>query len=297
MNPVLAADVGGTRIKLGLVIDGAVAARRIIPSAPAAGLAAQLPAIAGAWEGMAAEAGVRPRHVALALPMAIDAGGQRVLGTPAGKFDDAPGLDLPGWAAGRGWSLRLEHDARAALAGEMSSGALRGEAHAALLMLGTGLGVAVACDGRPVRGAGQAGLMLGHLPGGAGPACICGRAGCAEARAGAWAFRRDGLAWPGPQRAHAIAVWTGVLDALAIAYDPAVIAIGGGLLAADPGILGELGAALARLPRLAGPPPRLVAAALGEDGPLLGLARLAGQADPPPASRHTVDAGVLPPGT
>jgi hypothetical protein len=72
-------------------------------------------------------------------------------------------------------------------------------------------------------------------------------------------------------------VWAGVLDAVATAYDPAVIALGGGLLAADPGLLTDLRIALDGTPRLAGPPPRLVATTLGEDGPLLGLA-LAGDA-------------------
>jgi glucokinase len=272
MNAVLCADAGGSRIKLGVVVDGAVRARAVLPAAADGGLAPRLPAIAAAWARLAAETGTAPRWAALALPLAIAADGRRVLGAPAGKFADAPELDLPAWAAGHGWDLRLEHDARAALAGERAAGALRGEADAALVMLGTGIGVAVACAGRMVRGAGQAGLMFGHLPAGDGPPCICGRSGCAEARAGGWAFRRDGLPWPGPQRGHAVAVWAGVLDAVATAYDPAVIALGGGLLAADPGLLADLRAALARAPRLAGAPPRLVATTLGEDGPLLGLA-------------------------
>jgi glucokinase len=272
MSAVLVGDVGGSRIKLGVVVDGRVVARRVIAAEAATGLAARLPAIADAWRVCAEQAGVAPRHAALALPMAIDAAGTRVLGTPAGKFADATALDLPAWAAGCGWSLRLEHDARAALAGEAAAGALRGRADAAIVMLGTGIGVAVRCAGRTMRGAGQAGLMLGHLPSGPGPACMCGRQGCAEARAGAWAFRRDGLPWPGPQRAHAVAVWTDVLETICTAYDPAAIALGGGLVAADPALVGDLAATLAARPRLAGPPPQVVASMLGEDGPLIGLA-------------------------
>lgn len=272
--PCLAADVGGSRIKLGLVADGVVRARAIVAAEPSAGLAAALPAIAAGWRDLAVAAGVQPRRAALALPLAIARDGRHVLGAPPDKYDDAPRLDLPAWAAAQGWELRLEHDARAALAGERAAGALVGCDDAALVMLGTGIGVAVLSGGRLLRGAGQAGLMFGHLPAGPGPACMCGRSGCAEARAGAWAFRRDGLPWPGPQRAPAIAVWAGVLDALATAYDPEVIAIGGGLAAADPGLIDDLGRALAAAPRLAGPPPRVVAARLGEDGPLLGLAGL-----------------------
>jgi glucokinase len=269
---VLVGDVGGSRIKLGVVADGRVLARRTLPAEAADGLRARLPAIAAAWAACAAEAGCAPRRAALALPLAIDAGGRRVLGAPGGKYADAPGLDLPAWAADHGWSLHLEHDARAALAGELAAGALHGVEHAALVMLGTGIGVAVCIAGRVLRGAGQAALMFGHLPGGAGPGCICGRHGCAEARAGAWAFNRDGQSWPGPQRRQALAVWVGVLDAIATAYDPQVIAIGGGLATADPELVADLAAGLAICPRLAGPPPRVVPVALGTDGPLIGLA-------------------------
>jgi len=280
MTLVLSGDVGGTRIKLGLVdaASGQVLARATIPAEAAGGLAARLPAIAAAWTECLHDAGVAAgsvHHAALGLPCAISADGRRVLGTPASKFADAPSLDLAGWATASGWTLRLENDARCALAGELAFGALRGSAHAALVTLGTGIGVAVACDGRLLRGAGQATLMFGHLPQESGPACICGRAGCAEAQAGGWAFARDGQPWPGPQREHALTVWTRVLDAIATAYDPALIAVGGGLAAADPTLVAELSARLAACPRLAGPAPAVVAAALGEAGPLLGAARIA----------------------
>jgi glucokinase len=283
MNPdalVFAADIGGTRIKLGLVdVDTfTVLARKTIPAMAVEGLQARLPAMAEAWKSCAREAGVEEglvRRVGMGLPCVISADGTRVLGTPAGKFTDAPALDLAAWAAGRGWRLRMENDARCALAGEMACGALKGHPDVAMVMLGTGIGVAVASGGRLFHGAGQASLMFAHISQAIGPACICGRTGCAEARAGGWAFARDGLSWPGPQRPTALEVWAGVLDAICTAYDPTHIVIGGGLVAADPSLVDDLQSLLDQCPRLAGRAPALIASELGESGPLLGASALA----------------------
>lgn len=283
MNPdalVFAADIGGTRIKLGLVDADTftVLARKTIPAMAREGLHGRLPAMAEAWQSCAKEAGVQAglvRRVGMGLPCVISADGSRVLGTPSGKFSDAPVLDLAAWAAGHGWRLTLENDARCALAGEMASGALRSYPDVAMVMLGTGIGVAVASGGRLFHGAGQASLMFAHIPQATGPACVCGRTGCAEARAGGWAFERDGLSWPGPQRPAALGVWAGVLDAICTAYDPTHIVIGGGLVAADSSLVVDLQLILDQCPRLAGNAPVLVASELGESGPLLGASALA----------------------
>ena len=212
--------------------------------------------------------------------MAIDPAGRHVLGTPAKKFADAPELDLVQWASEHGWRLHLEHDARAALAGEMASGCLKGVDNAAVMLLGTGIGVAVACEGRLLRGGGQASLMFGHLPqiSPIDQPCSCGRVGCAESLAGAGAFRRDHIAWPpqGPDasqhRQQAVRIWGQVLDAVAIAYDPTHIAIGGGLLTAAPELIFLLSAELVKKPRLYGAAPSLLPTQLGESAPMLGLA-------------------------
>jgi glucokinase len=74
-----------------------------------------------------------------------------------------------------------DHDARAALAGEMVWGAARGRRDAIMLTLGNGVGGAVIAGGQLLRGhSGVAGL-LGHVtvePDGA--RCSCGNRGCLE---------------------------------------------------------------------------------------------------------------------
>src|SRR4051794_9642845 len=56
---VLACDMGGTRIKLGVVRDGAVLASDIIPAQSDRGLAARLPALAKALKALCRSAGVQ----------------------------------------------------------------------------------------------------------------------------------------------------------------------------------------------------------------------------------------------
>jgi glucokinase len=272
---IFAADIGGTRIKLGLVDVGAFAvlARETIPAIAGEGVAARLPFVVEAWLSCAKSAGIDPStvtRVGMGLPCAISADGSSVLGTPAGKFTDAPQFDFAKWAADHGWQIRMENDARCALAGEMVCGSLKNHPNVAMVTLGTGIGVAVAVGGKILRGAGQGSLMFAHMAQASGPECICGRRGCAEARAGGWAFQRDGLPWPGPQRAEALEVWAQVLDAICTAYDPTHITMGGGLVAADQSLINDLQTLLDRQPRLAGKAPTLVTSALGESGPLLG---------------------------
>ena len=55
---VLACDLGGTRMKIGLVRDGGVLARTSAPAHSQQGLAPQLPALEAAWLELLAEAGL-----------------------------------------------------------------------------------------------------------------------------------------------------------------------------------------------------------------------------------------------
>lgn len=76
----------------------------------------------------------------------------------------------------------IENDASCALVGEMWQGTAKDSRNVCLLTLGTGIGGAVAIDGKIYRGSrGMAG-EFGHLildP--SGPACNCGQQGCLEA--------------------------------------------------------------------------------------------------------------------
>ena len=66
-SAVLVADIGGSRIKCGLVMNQQVLARRTIDAHAEAGLAARLPAIAQAWQQCEVEAQVTASYAAMAL--------------------------------------------------------------------------------------------------------------------------------------------------------------------------------------------------------------------------------------
>lgn len=160
-------------------------------------------------------AGRRCEAVALALPGVVDAAAGTLLGVH-GKYQWAMGRDLRGWAAeALGVSREqtcIENDARAALIGEVATGAAVGMRDVALMILGTGVGTAAMIDGHPLRGRrGHAGNLGGHFtvglattaaaatppstPESATPRCNCGNVGCAEVFGGSWAIgpllRRD----------------------------------------------------------------------------------------------------------
>jgi glucokinase len=86
----------------------------------------------------------------------------------------------------------LENDARAYAWGEWLFGAGRGAKVMVCMTLGTGIGCAVVADGRPYRGAGQTGGLLGgHLSiDRNGPLCPCGHRGCLELYCSASALHR-----------------------------------------------------------------------------------------------------------
>ncbi len=93
------------------------------------------------------------------------------------------GIDLRAAFSGAlGVPFVLENDARAYAWGEWLFGAGRGARVMACMTLGTGIGCAVVADGRPYRGAGQTGGLLGgHLSiDRNGPQCPCGNRGCLE---------------------------------------------------------------------------------------------------------------------
>ena len=92
-------DLGGTRVKIGLVTAGAVVARKIIPADAAGGLEASFPGIEKEIDGM-----LQAYHltradlggIGLAFPGLVDPSSQRILSTNK-KYDDALVVDLPGW--------------------------------------------------------------------------------------------------------------------------------------------------------------------------------------------------------
>src|SRR3954471_14639346 len=201
-----------------------------------------------------------------------------------------------------GLPVFVDNDANLALLAEHRGGAARGARNAMLLTLGTGIGGALLVEGELYRGRRGAAGELGHVVVDMdGPPCQgkCPNRGCLEVMASGTALEREArraglggaptgpviteLARDGDPAAREVVALIGRrlgigLSGLANAFDPDVIVIGGGVIAA-----GELLLAPAREELLARalPPVRetpVVAARFGEDAGLVGAAILAREA-------------------
>src|SRR5829696_2901172 len=212
-----------------------------------------------------------------------------------------------------GLPVYVENDANAALLAERAHGAARGAADALLLTLGTGIGGAVVSGGRLHRGATGSAGELGHVVVDMnGPPCPgkCPNRGCLEVMASGTAIGREGeaaarsapdsalgqalaagrvvsgalvteLAHDGDLVAQRVLSLVGRrlgvgLASLANAFDPEVIVVGGGAIAADEMLLEP---AREEMRARALPPVRdrvqVVRAHFGEEAGMLGAALLA----------------------
>jgi glucokinase len=301
---VIALDIGGTRIKAGVVdADSRVRIGRTIDTGRADGPDAVAERLLDLMDELAAGArqgGLDPVAAGIAMPGIIDEQAGRVVFSANVGWRDFPlgdhlaeRTDLP---------AAIGHDVRAGGLAEAVLGAGRGESDQLFLPIGTGIAGAMIMDGRPYSGGGYAG-EIGHMridP--LGPACGCGARGCLETVAAASAIaaryaarqkRGDGdgvtSAETVAERAAAgeplaMEIWREAVDGLAtalLAYvsicAPRLIVIGGGLAECGEVLLAPLRAEVsARLTFQR--PPRIVRAGLGDRAGLLGAGLLAWQA-------------------
>ncbi|QNN24090.1 ROK family protein [Planctomycetales bacterium ZRK34] len=187
---VLACDVGGTRIKVGLVSDGQLLATQTLDAAIQEGLGRSLVRIGEALQVVCEQAGIEPsacRGIGMGLAALVDWRQCRVI-DPHSKYTDAEAVDLNVWARETfGLPLAADNDARAALLGEWTYGAGRGSDNLGVITLGTGIGTAVGIDGHVLRGPNfRTGNFCGHMIVAAdGRTCgVCGMRGCVEAETG-----------------------------------------------------------------------------------------------------------------
>ncbi|WP_242000256.1 ROK family protein [Kribbella rubisoli] len=297
---VVAVDLGGTRMKCGLVAaDGALLHRETRPTPRDAGGRAVLDALLETVVELSQKAtadGHRVRAIGVVVPGVIDAehgtvGAENLewVATPVlAELKAAISDDVP---------IVLAHDVRAGGYAELRHGALAGTTNSMFLPLGTGIAAAMIVDGSLVSGDGYAG-ELGHskfIYGDTAELCACGQWGCLETVASAAALARrytartgrtvDGarevmelLAAGDPD---AEKVWQDALAALIDALvlyttlvAPTRIAIGGGLVGAGETLLQPLREGVhARLTFQR--EPEIVAAVLGEEAGMLGAAQMA----------------------
>ena len=263
-SPILTVDLGGRRIKVGIVRAGEVLGLRVLDVEAEAGLADHLDDIEAAAADVSRDAGVTPDRcsgLGIVSPGLVDPDAGRLLSTNR-KYPDAVDFDFRAWSrATFGLDVHLENDAHATLLGEWRHGAAAGADDVVLLALGTGIGCSVLLNGRPLRGRGhQAGLLGGHVIVQVdGRPCTCGARGCAEAEASTWAlpamaqqdpafassrlagraaidyravFRAadagDNLA--GRLRDRSYAVWNALAVSLVHTFAPQRIVLGGGVM-------------------------------------------------------------------
>lgn len=268
--PVLALDVGATRIKAALITaDGSRVTESRHKTGRADGPGAVLTRVADVAAEVLAAAGSGANRGAACAGIAV-CGAVRPDGLVTAVNLGWDAVAVGGIVAERiGLPVRVLNDAHAGALGEGDFGAAQGVRDYLYVSLGTGVGAAIVKDGELLRGAhGQAG-ELGHItvdP--RGPVCTCGDRGCLqtylsasaleerwrEAQGSALAAREIlDLVLAGDLVASELwasgiaALATGILTAMSL-VDPAVVVLGGGL--------SETGA------RLASPLPEALAAAI-----------------------------------
>jgi len=277
---VLAVDVGGTKLDVGLVdVAGEILVRERAPTfgdEPWPGVAALVDGVLEAGRS----AGLEP------VSCGVGCGGPMARGGTA-----VSPLNIPGWrgfplldriASLTGLPTVVDNDAKAFALGEGWLGAAAGTDSYIAMVVSTGVGGGAVVDGRLLDGASGNAGHIGHIvvvEG--GRQCSCGGRGCLEAEASGTAIAATtGAPAAG---AHAeVVVRTGTLVGRALAsatvlLDLAVAVIGGSVALG----FGEpfFAAAQRELDRLVAiefsKGMHVVPAGLGADGPLVGAAALA----------------------
>ncbi|HEU4656993.1 MAG TPA: ROK family protein [Capillimicrobium sp.] len=308
---VIGVDLGGTKVLAGAVDDRLQVHHRALRSSRGSDTAAVLAIVEGAVRE-ASEAVAGPVvAVGVGIPSTIDAvRGVSVHSTHL-PLAGVPVGDL--LAERLGLPVFVDNDANLALLVEHRAGAARDARQALMLTLGTGIGGGILIDGRIYRGAEGAAGELGHVVVDQdGPPCQgnCPNRGCLEVMASGSALVREATALaaerPGSALGAALASGrpiTGPLvtelahdgdeaavEVLALigrrlgvgmssmvnVFDPDVIVVGGGVVAAGELVLEP---ARAEMRARALPPGRdhvrIVAARFGEEAGMLGAALLA----------------------
>lgn len=300
-TPVIAMDLGGTKIRAGVVRGATVTHVRTVATPAASGARAVLDAVAALVARVARACSEEGTEIAR---LGIGAAG--VIDPATGTVRSATDA-LPGWAGTEltdeltrrtGLPARAVNDVHAHCLGEASAGAARGTSDALFVAVGTGIGAGIIAGGRLVTGRHNVAGHVGHLPSGAaeGLLCPCGAAGHLEAVASGPAvlegYRRGGGQAAASSTADLAQHAHGGDDAARAAFEtaaralgstlggvvnllsPEVVVLGGGLSGAGelwwPHVRENMTAEL--IPAVRGVPVRI--GELGADAALVGAASL-----------------------
>ncbi|MGL1891440.1 MAG: ROK family protein [Spirochaetaceae bacterium] len=182
---LLALDMGGTRIKMGLVSNGEVKGLKIIPSLSHLPFSERLGMLKDDLIQICSQESTTMEELdglAIAFPAIINYEKNEIIDN-YDKYPGSAGFDLTGWAKSElGLKVAIDNDARCALLGEVNFGAGRGNKSSVMLTLGTGIGSSAYVNGEIIRGnSGLGGCLMGHQTLNiSGDLCYCGNIGCAE---------------------------------------------------------------------------------------------------------------------
>ncbi len=260
---VVAIDIGGTFIKIGLVSNGNIIAKTSIKSHPENDFETIMLEIENSINILLVKSSIdneKIKGIGIGFPGLVDSIKMKVLSTNK-KYDDAVKFDFLRWGKEAYKSqVFLENDARIALLGEWQYGAGKGFDNIVMMTLGTGVGSATIINGKPLIGEHfQAGNLGGHfIINFNGALCTCGNLGCVEAEASTWKlaellksdsryadsliegaepdfeslfkFASAGGDLSQSIRDHCLEVWAAGIINLIHAYDPELVIVGGGVM-------------------------------------------------------------------
>ncbi len=281
-GPVIAVDVGGTKLAVGIVGDDGALARSARIDTPT---------------------GRDPERLFAALLGLIEtvvgegyAGAPELCGVGCGGPMENHGelvspLNIPAWrrfplrarlAAELGVPVHVDNDAKALALGEGWRGAAQGAPDYLAMVVSTGIGGGIVLDGRLLDGASGNAGHIGHVvvePD--GRACGCGGRGCLEAEASGSAIaaitgRPAADADPATVQRTGTLVGRGVAAAVSLLDLPLAVVAGSVALGFGAPFFAAANAELearARLDFARGA--RIVPAGLGGNGPLVGAAAVA----------------------
>jgi glucokinase len=308
---VIGVDLGGTKALAGLLDRDQRVIRRVRREAAALEQNALLDTIVAAVEEVRAGADPEPQAVGFGIPCLINQREGKAVMAVNLPIADLPFRDI--MAERLGLPVFVDNDANVAALAEHRFGAARGTQHAVVLTVGTGVGGGLILDGEPYRGSIGAGAELGHtVIDFNGPRCQgnCPNRGCLEVMASGTALGREGRARaeadPGSTLGRLVASGREITGALIteLAHDgdgqcreviaeighnlgvglanfvntfnPEVLVIGGGVVAAGEMLLGPARAEMmARALSPSKEMARVVPAHFGNDAGMIGAAALA----------------------
>jgi glucokinase len=308
---VIGVDLGGTKLLAGAVDERLEVHHRAYRMAQAPDAGAVMERIVSAVEEVREAVDGAVDAVGVGVPCLVDPERGVAMTSNHLPIDDLAIRDL--LAERLDLLVAVDNDANAAMLAEWRYGAAKGARNAVLLTLGTGIGGGLVVEGRLVHGAAGAAAEIGHMVIDInGPPCPgrCPNHGCLESLASGIAIGREGLrvARDAPESALGRALLagreiTGALvtelahdgdaaarDVLALIgerlgigitslvniFDPEVVVVGGGVIAAGDLLLAPARDVVARRalePSRAAV--RIVPARFGAESGMLGAAALA----------------------